>query len=210
MIIVISSVIITKEGSIHFGYLDFKKTLIYTEIILIGMLISNLTGLCFWTGSATDNLQKDVNNTLDSFATLVGMLTKTFLLDETIYTDQERLKRAIDRHHLSFTSLKASLDAAVYEFFEPRIQRSQDHYRELVRSMNRLAQHLTGLRSGCSLQYEMLGPIYAKANPPPQNSNSSNRPPEGPAQEPIDSRSIEDVFVGFCDAIGPSLKTLMV
>jgi len=209
MIIVISSVIITKEGLIHFGYLDFKKTLIYTEIILIGMLISNLTGLCFWTGSATDNLQKDVNNTLDSFATLVGMLTKTFLLDETIYTDQERLKRAIDRHHLSFTSLKASLDAAVYEFFEPRIQRSQDHYRELVRSMNRLAQHLTGLRSGCSLQYEMLGPIYAKANPPPQNSNSSNRPPEGPAQEPIDSRSIEDVFVGFCDAIGPSLKTLM-
>ncbi|KAA1104029.1 hypothetical protein PGT21_007693 [Puccinia graminis f. sp. tritici] len=199
MIIVISSVIITREGSIHFGYLDFKKSLIYTEIILIGMLISNLTCLGFWTGSATDSLQKDINNTLDSFATLIGMLTKTFLLDETIYTDQERLKHAIDRHDLSFTSLKGSLDAAVYEFFEPRIQRSQDHYRELVTSMNRLAQHLTGLRSGCSLQYELLGPVHLRAD----------RSSRNPSAESPDVRPIEDVFAAFCEEIGPSLKTLM-
>ncbi|PLW46714.1 hypothetical protein PCASD_03661 [Puccinia coronata f. sp. avenae] len=209
MIIVISLVIITREGSIHFGYLDFKKSLIYTEIVLIGMLISNLTCLSFWTGSATDSLQKDINNTLDSFATLVGMLTKTFLLDETIYTDQERLKHAIDRHHLSFTSLKGSLDAAVYEFFEPRIQRSQDHYRELVASMNRLAQHLTGLRSGCSLQYEMLGPVHAKANRSSPLDSKSGSPHLAPDHESSDLRSIENVFMGFCDAIGPSLKTLM-
>ncbi|KAH9451208.1 hypothetical protein KEM48_010615 [Puccinia striiformis f. sp. tritici PST-130] len=194
MIIVISSVIITREGSIHYGYLDFKKSLIYTEIILIGMVISNLTCILFWRGSATKTLQIDINKTLDSFTTLVGMLTKTFLLDDgSIYTDQERIKKAIDRHHLSFTSLKGSLDGASYEFFEPKIQRSLDHYKELIASMNRLAQHLTGLRSGCSLQHELLSngrPVVPpKSNPPP--------PP------------IEDVFKTFCDAIGPSLKTLM-
>ncbi|WAQ89456.1 hypothetical protein PtA15_11A144 [Puccinia triticina] len=190
-------------GSIHFGYLDFKKSLIYTEIVLIGMLISNLTCLGFWKGSATDSLQKDINTTLDSFATLVGMLTKTFLLDETIYTDQDRLKQAIDRHDLSFTSLKGSLDAAVYEFFEPRIQRSQHHYRELVASMNRLAQHLTGLRSGCTLQYELLGPIHhhLRARRPTQQDSPPPPPPGG--------RPIEDVFMAFCEEVGPSLKTLM-
>lgn len=204
MIIVISSVILTREGSIHFGYLDFEKSLIYSEIILVGMLISNLTCIGFWKASATAKLQDDINATLQSFATLIGMLTKTFLLDQTIYTDQDHFKRAIDRHHSSFTSLKQSLDAAVYEFFEPRIQRSQEHYRALVQSMNRLAQHLTSLRSGCSLQCELLGSVHPTFDNP-TNDSSTELGSTGPSSH----RPMQDVFSVFCEAVGPSLKTLM-
>ncbi|EGG02122.1 uncharacterized protein MELLADRAFT_91665 [Melampsora larici-populina 98AG31] len=203
---VISSVIITREGSIHYGYIDFEKSLIYSEIIVIGMFISNLVCLGFWRGSATTRLQKDIDKTLDSFSTLLGMLTKTFLLDESIYTDQESLMESIDRHHASFTSLKSSLDAASYEFFEPRIQKSQASYQELVASMNRLAQHLTGLRSGCGLQYELMEAArhqpHANRDTDTQSllSNISNQEPLGPVKE---------VFTAFCETVGPSLKTLM-
>ncbi|KAH9818700.1 Fusaric acid resistance protein-like-domain-containing protein [Melampsora americana] len=206
MIGVISSVIITREGSIHYGYIDFEKSLIYSEIIFIGMFISNLVCLGFWRGSATTRLQNDIDKTLDSFSTLLGMLTKTFLLDESIYTDQESLMESIDRHHASFTSLKSSLDAASYEFFEPRIQRSQASYQELIASMNRLAQHLTGLRSGCGLQYELMEAArhqsHGNRDTDTQSmlSNLTNQEPLGPVKE---------VFTAFCETVGPSLKTLM-
>ncbi|KAG0151562.1 hypothetical protein CROQUDRAFT_36606 [Cronartium quercuum f. sp. fusiforme G11] len=206
MIGVISIVIITREGSIHYGYLDFEKSLIYTEIIFIAMFISNLVCLGFWRGSATTRLQLDIDQTLDSFSTLIGMLTKTFLLDDSIYTNQASLKEAIDRHHASFTSLKSSLDAASYEFFEPRIQRSQASYKELVASMNRLAQHLTGLRSGCGLQYELMEAARCQPNTKRDTdtqsilSNLSKSGSLGP---------IREVFAVFCETVGPSLKTLM-
>lgn len=207
MICVISLVIITREGSIHYGYLDFKKSLIYSEVIIIAMFISNLVCLGFWRGSATTRLQLDIDKTLDSFSTLLSMLTKTFLLDESIYTDQASLKKAIDDHHASFTSLKSSLDAASYEFFEARIQRSQESYKELIASINRLAQHLIGLRSGCGLQYELMEAARCQ----PNNGNETD------TQSLLSNLSasnslgaIREVFTAFCESVGPSLKTLMV
>ncbi|KAI8456293.1 Fusaric acid resistance protein-like-domain-containing protein [Phakopsora pachyrhizi] len=205
MIILISAVIITREGSIHYGYLDFKKTLIYSEIVVIGMLISNLTCIGFWRGSATGQLQNNINSTIESFTTLIGMLTKTFLLDETIYADQEGLKKAIDKHLASFTSLKQSLDAASYDFFEPKIQRSQSSYKELVDSMNRLAQHLAGLRSGCGLQHEIMEAARVKKgcdHPDSQSIRSG-------ISSSSDFEPTKQVFVAFCESIGPELKTLM-
>lgn len=207
MICVISIVIITREGSIHYGYLDFEKSLIYFEVIIIAMLISNLVCLGFWRGSATTRLQADIDQTLDSFSTLIGMLTKTFLLDDTIYTNQASLKKSIDSHHKSFTSLKLSLDAASYEFFEPRIQRSRESYRELVASMNRLAQHLTGLRSGCGLQYELMETARCQPN---EGRDTDTQSILSNLSTPESMGPIKEVFTAFCETVGPSLKTLMV
>ena len=89
---------------------------------------------------------------LSSFATLLRILTKTFLLEEDLHLESETLLQAIKDHQSSFTSLKKSRDEAKSEWWN---QRPSDAYDAAVDSMTRLAQHIGGLRSGLRLEVEM-------------------------------------------------------
>lgn len=91
---------------------------------------------------------------LSSFATLLGILTRAFLLEEDLHLESETLLQAIKDHQSSFTSLKKSRDEAKSEWWNPRIQHPSDAYDAAVDSMTRLAQHLSGLRSGLRLEVE--------------------------------------------------------
>ena len=97
--------------------------------------------------------------TLDSFSTLISLLTGTFLLkDELFHPSQEKISKAVADHQATFTGLKKYLA-------EARSERlcngptTSDPYEDAVDSLTRLAQHLNGLRSGTSLQYD-----FAKAH----------------------------------------------
>ena len=50
-------------------------------IVAIGTGISTLVCIFIWRGSSTSKLQGDINKTLESFATLLNMISKTFLLE---------------------------------------------------------------------------------------------------------------------------------
>jgi hypothetical protein len=93
--------------------------------------------------------------TLDSFSTLISLLTGTFLLkDEPFHPSQEKISKAVADHQAAFTGLKKNLA-------EARSERlcngptTNDPYEDAVDSLTRLAQHLNGLRSGTSLQYDL-------------------------------------------------------
>jgi hypothetical protein len=138
-------------------------------IVCIGALVSNLVCLALWPQSATTQLQSNMVSTLDSFATLLRMITSTFLLEEQQLTpgSRERLKRAIESHERSFTVLKKNLDEARREAGGPgqagpaaddsageehgkRRQVLGRAYEDAVDCLNRLGQHLNGLRGGTS------------------------------------------------------------
>jgi hypothetical protein len=130
-------------------------------IVFIGAVVSNLVCYCLWPQSAAENLQDNMIKTLDSFATLLQMLTNTFLLEEPLHQpSHETLQRAVENHQASFTSLKAALKEAHSERFYGGPSgvgkmSSGQAYEDAVDSLNRLAQHLNGLRSGTRLQYEL-------------------------------------------------------
>ncbi|GAA5911771.1 hypothetical protein JCM8208_005592 [Rhodotorula glutinis] len=156
LVSLVCSPILTKEGAIHVG--EFNGRAISQVLLLaaFGSAISNVICFLIWPQSATSKLQADLNNTLASFSTLLDMLTKTFLLDTDISTRPETLKKAIDAHQASFTTLKASLSQAKYEVFDSRMAGTSSSYDQVVASMTRLAQGLTGMRAGCTLQWELL------------------------------------------------------
>lgn len=146
-------------------------------IILVGSLISNLICFTLWPQRATRNLQSTMTQTLDSFATLLTMITQTFLLEEPLLlVSQEKLDKATKDHQGSFTKLKKDLTEAQSERLvggpgkpeatlsaatlglaheSPRTHLGQA-YEDAVDSLNRLGQHLNGLRSGISVQFELV------------------------------------------------------
>ena len=66
-------------------------------IVFVGAIVSNLVCYCIWPQSATVNLQDNMTKTLDSFSTLLRMLTNTFLLDEPLHQpSHDKLQKAIE------------------------------------------------------------------------------------------------------------------
>ncbi|KAM0753945.1 hypothetical protein T439DRAFT_378053 [Meredithblackwellia eburnea MCA 4105] len=202
LVSLICSVIITKEGAYHVGTFESQAILQVMIITLIGTLISNVVCFTLWPGSATSKLQVDLNKTLNSFSTLLEMLTKTFLLDEDITTRPESLKKAIDAHQASFTTLKSSLSQAKYEILDSRIRHSTVAYDQVVETMTRLAQGLTGMRSGCMLQYDLMN---AK-----NEGRLDDAMVDGMGEEDAADRLLDELAVlqQFRERVGPSLKAL--
>ena len=153
---------IVKEGG-------FRQLVQVTFNVFIGSIISNIVCFSLWPQSATRNLQRDMTTSLESYATLLDMLVRTFLLDPQSRhgLGKMKLQRAVEAHQKSFTSLKTNLDEARSEWAlnppDPVLkertvaQRKQtsELYGEAVDSLTRLGQHLAGLRGGTRLQIKL-------------------------------------------------------
>ncbi|KAF8608644.1 hypothetical protein BDV93DRAFT_433325 [Ceratobasidium sp. AG-I] len=146
---IILFVVIVKEG----GPQVLLQVLFIT---VLGISISNLVCFVLWPQSATTDLQHEMTTTLNSFSTLLQMLTNTFLLEDSQLVRRQTLLRAVEAHQKSFTSLKKALAEARVEWCDPRIRQTAEVYDEAVIGLNRLAQHFGGLRSGTKLQFELI------------------------------------------------------
>ncbi|KAM5533752.1 hypothetical protein V8D89_012625 [Ganoderma adspersum] len=220
MTAIILFVVIVREGGID--------TLLQVSfIVIVGAFISNVVCVLFWPQRATKNLQNNMTQTLDSFSTLLGMLTQTFLLEEPHGFSSDRIQRAVANHQASFTSLKKSLVEAQSErlFGGPgkvgdgaQLRGSSGQaYRDAIDSLNRLGQHLNGLRSGISLQHELIkghqeGEVNVQSLTPQQQAvelgNGKGKVSEISNDESALLHSAATVFGDLLDDLGPPLKAL--
>lgn len=196
-----------------------------------------------------------MTRTLDSFATLLTMITGTFLLEEhQLRVSQEKLDKATKDHQSSFTKLKKDLAEAQSERLVGGPGKPEAHlsaatlglsdgssrahlgqaYEDAVDSLNRLGQHLNGLRSGVSVQYELVkagrdGKLMLRSQSKRQRGTSAATPSGGNGKgklvEPsaggsiVDSAAEEesallqaaaDAFGDLIEDLGPPLKALSV
>ncbi|KAF8550630.1 hypothetical protein OG21DRAFT_1478462 [Imleria badia] len=213
-----SATVAVREGT-------WETLLAISSIVLVGIAISNLVCFSLWPQSATYNLQVDMTKTLDSYATLLGMITNTFLLEEPIRKPSHgKMQRAVENHQSSFTSLKKSLAEARSEWFgilgEQERVLSKQAYGDAVDSLTRLAQHLNGLRSGTRLQYE-LSKAQRDGKLVLRRSSEDGHAPAGlkgktryslasqtDELEEALLRAAADMFGDLVDDVGPPFKAL--
>jgi hypothetical protein len=185
---------VVKEGGV--------ETLLQVALVVaIGAFVSNLVCVVLWPQSAQKNLQANMVKTLDSFSTLLSLLTGTFLLeDELFHPSQDKISKAVADHQAAFTGLKKNLDEARSERLcdGPTARSlSGDLYEDAVDSLTRLAQHLNGLRSGTSLQYDLArahrdGKVAIRRRPSYGNKAFANvlEPTKGKAAEEEDTEDV--------------------
>ncbi|KAI8647527.1 hypothetical protein BD408DRAFT_378306 [Parasitella parasitica] len=150
--------VLVKEGSVIPSYFDPTYIEEMFAIVTIGTAISAFVCWFIWPMTATKKLKADINDTLTAIKILLKLLTKTFLLDTDLpeFTANENLQSAINAHRTSFTSLQSSLADAKKEYYNLDIWRHAAGYDTIVSSLQRLAQHVGGLRSSCGLQFEVM------------------------------------------------------
>lgn len=219
-------------------------------IVCVGSIVSNAVCWIVWPQSATKGLQTNMIKTLDSYSTVLNLLTSTFLLEEPLHhPSQEKIKKAIADHQASFTSLKKNLSEARSEgwFGGPNEgsvgvpgSGTGRAYQDAVECLTRLAQHLSGMRSGTSLQYELAkmkagagrkGTLRKKGSRKGGMQSASERNETETASAKVKSKMIGEqgisvnlldveavtmlkaaaaIFGDLVDELGPPLKPLVV
>ncbi|KAK7001339.1 ArAE-2 domain-containing protein [Favolaschia claudopus] len=221
MTAIIIFVVLVKEGGL--------QTLLQVSFIVIcGSVTSNLVCYAIWPQSATSFLQANMTKTLDSFSTLLTLLTNAFLLEEGLQQpSQERLMKAVANHQSSFTSLKRNLKEAQSEWFKGKGDtpggRLGRAYEDAVDSLNRLAQHLNGLRGGTRLQYDLTKAGVVMQNKKASNGNGKQRAEvvsvvmeeeeeeeeeQEQDEETVMLKAAAEMFGDLVDDLGPPLKAL--
>ncbi|KAF9478625.1 hypothetical protein BDN70DRAFT_808498 [Pholiota conissans] len=199
-------------------------------IILCGSIVSNLVCYILWPQTAISNLRLSMVKTLDSFTTLLPKLTGIFLLEndnESHIVNLEKIQVAVENHQNSFTNLQKNLREAKSEWGLTGGLGSDDDdnvptvvpnyaqvsgrraYEDTVDCLNRLAQHLNGLRSSTRLQYDL-----SKAGVKRQ----SNKTGKSKLHEPTDDPNLDDgeallraaaaMFGDLVEELGPPMRAL--
>ncbi|GAN06647.1 conserved hypothetical protein [Mucor ambiguus] len=153
-------IIVVREGSVNRGDFDTTRIEQITTAVATGTLITVACCVIFWPVSAAKKLKKDVDATLSSYRVLLKLLTKTFLLDDDLpeFKANRTLQAAIQSHQASFTALQKSLKEAKLEtVWNSEVRGRATEYDAVIKSMQRLAQHMGGLRSSCGIQFEIMG-----------------------------------------------------
>ncbi|GAA5797451.1 hypothetical protein HPULCUR_002835 [Helicostylum pulchrum] len=128
------------------------------SLVAIGTAISIFVCIFVWPMSASKKLRTNIDSSLSSTRVLLKLLTKTFLLDADLpeFKANKTLETALKSHTACFTSLKPALKDAKLEFYNLEMRQHADGYDKIVESIERLAQHVGGLRSSCGLQVEVM------------------------------------------------------
>lgn len=149
---------IVRQGSGIEAEFDFNIIAETFFIVAIGTIISVSVCVLIWPMSASKKLKSNIDSSLSSTRILLKLLTKTFLLDADLpeFTANKTLETALKTHRTSFTSLEAALKEAKLEFYNLEMKQHADGYHKIVKSMERLAQHIGGLKSSCGLQVEVM------------------------------------------------------
>lgn len=196
--------VMVKEGSTHLGRFETDKAWQVSLVVLAGTLVSNLVCFVFWPQRATTNLVNDISRSLDAYATLLKILTRTFLLEDpaSIHIGSSRLVAATKAHHNAFASLGKNLAEARYEAaFDSRMRGRTNRIEDFVTSLQRLGQNLGGLRSSCLVQSEILASLS-------RQGLNRNDPNEAQNRSSIDEAHNASLRL-FLDAIGPHLRSLV-
>ena len=202
---------VVKEGGL-------ETLLTVVKIVFVGAVVTNLVCYLLWPQTAYSGLQKNITRTLDSFATLLDLLTQTFLIADTETTiSQSHLQRAVKDHQASFTGLQKNLTEARGEWLLGGAEAAQA-YEDAVGCMNRLAQHLNGLRSGTRLQTELAhaakeGRITLGKNAPdsPKMTGMADGTfKDGKEKDVVTLQIAARIFEELVDDLGPPLQALSV
>ncbi|KAK5632109.1 hypothetical protein RRF57_007823 [Xylaria bambusicola] len=151
--------IITKEGSVHKAVFSTDKIVQYLKILLMAAIISTLVNLLLWPVSARHALRKSMRTASISLGRMLSMISSGFLSG----AEEEFTSKSFTDASATYTSTLSIMNKnareSKYEYYLIGQEHIYRRDKEVVKSMENLAQSIGGLRSAANTQFELLKEI---------------------------------------------------
>ncbi|KAI0505946.1 ribosomal protein L19 [Xylaria bambusicola] len=151
--------IITKEGSVHKAVFSTAKIVQYLKILLMAAIISTLVNLLLWPVSARHALRKSMRTASISLGRMLSMISSGFLSG----AEEEFTSKSFTDASATYTSTLSIMNKnareSKYEYYLIGQEQIYRRDKEVVKSMENLAQSIGGLRSAANTQFELLKEI---------------------------------------------------
>ncbi|KAL7269959.1 hypothetical protein RUND412_007347 [Rhizina undulata] len=148
--------ILTKEGSVQMAVFSLGKIKQVSIIVVMAIVISNFLAFMLWPRSAISELRELMIKSTDTFSKMLSTITHSFLNGSEEELLQPEFKAASATYRTVFTSLLKNLGEAKYEHYVKGTEKEYQFEKDLVQCMQRLAQHIGGLKSAATTQFDLL------------------------------------------------------
>ncbi|KAI2625919.1 Fusaric acid resistance protein-like-domain-containing protein [Hypoxylon sp. NC1633] len=161
--------IVTKENSVHTGVFTNQKIIQSLKILLMATTISTLVNLLIWPVSARLALRKSMRNASTSLGDMLSMISSGFLSGAEEDFTSNAFTKASTGYTSTLSQMNKNARESKYEYYFLGQEQIYRQDRDVVKSMEKLAQSLGGLRSAANTQFELLKEV---SNGPPSASSA--------------------------------------
>ncbi|RDK44940.1 WD40 repeat-like protein, partial [Aspergillus phoenicis ATCC 13157] len=230
--------VLTKEGAVQSGDLSFAKISQVLKMVVMGVTITMAVSFLIFPISARKKLRSNLTTVTESLATMLALITESFLSGSEEELQTEEFTSTAARHKKAYAQLDKLVREAKLEHFVAGTEKEYRLEKKLVRWVQDITHNMGGLRSAAHLQFQLLKPteLAKLQSHGPETGTMPLISPwslheDGPFLERIDEQPDEedrlgatdmnatngnptnslhpaDIFALFISHLGPSMRSL--
>ncbi|GKZ38673.1 hypothetical protein AbraIFM66950_011042 [Aspergillus brasiliensis] len=150
--------ILTKEGAVQSGDLSFAKISQVLKMVVMGVTITMAVSFLIFPISARKKLRSNLTTVTESLATMLALITESFLSGSEEELQTEEFTSTAARHKKAYAQLDKLVREAKLEHFVAGTEKEYRLEKKLVRWVQDITHNMGGLRSAAHLQFQLLKP----------------------------------------------------
>ncbi|PYH90669.1 WD40 repeat-like protein [Aspergillus ellipticus CBS 707.79] len=148
--------VLTKEGAVQSGDLSFAKISQVMKMVGMGVTITMTVSFLIFPISARKNLRSNLTTVTESLATMLALITESFLSGSAEELQTAEFIRTAARHKKAYGQLDKLVKEAKLEHFVAGTEKEYRLEKKLARWVQDITHNLGGLRSAALLQFQLL------------------------------------------------------
>ncbi|KAI9368946.1 transcriptional regulator of RNA polII, SAGA, subunit-domain-containing protein [Aspergillus egyptiacus] len=148
--------VLTKEGAVQAGDLSFAKISQVLKMIVMGVTATMAVSFLIFPVSARTKLRSNLITLTETMATMLGLITESFLTGSEEDLQTAEFADAAARHKKAYSRLDFLVKEAKLEHYVGGTEKEYRLEKNLVRWVQDITHNLGGLRSAASLQFQLL------------------------------------------------------
>lgn len=196
--------ILTKEGAVQSGDLSLSKISQVLKMVIMGVVVAMAVSFLILPISARKKLRANLVVVTDTLATMLAILTESFLNGSEEELASAEFMEAETRHRKAYNQLDKLVREAKLEHYAVGTEREYRLEKRLVRWVQDITHNMGGLRSAASLQFSLIRETIAQESGSSSGYQAGHTDyyaslerswsyPDGSFLEPIDEHPEEEL-----------------
>lgn len=154
--------VLTKEGAVQSGDLSLAKIFQVLKMVLMGVVVVMVVSFFIFPISARRKLRSNLATVTDTLATMMALITESFLSGSEEELTSAEFLDAEARHRKAYAQLDRLVREAKLEHYVAGTEKEYRLEKKLVRWVQDITHNMGGLRNAASLQFSLIRETIAR------------------------------------------------